>query len=34
MTFIDAKSNRNRITCSMVVAESDWKFTTQDRMRS
>jgi len=24
MTFIDAKSNRSRITCIMVVAESDW----------
>jgi len=24
MTFIDAESNRSRITCIMVVAESDW----------
>jgi len=24
MTFIDAVSNRSRITCIMVVAESDW----------
>jgi len=24
MTFIDAESNRRRITCIMVVAESDW----------
>jgi len=24
MTFIDAESNRSRITCIAVVAESDW----------
>jgi len=24
MTFIDAESNRSRITCIMVVAESVW----------
>jgi len=24
MTFIDAESNRSRITCIMIVAESDW----------
>jgi len=24
MTFIDADANRSRITCIMVVAESDW----------
>jgi len=24
MTFIDVESNRSRITCVMVVAESDW----------
>jgi len=24
MTFIDAESNRSRIACTMVVAESDW----------
>jgi len=24
MTFIDAESNRSRITCITVVAESDW----------
>jgi len=24
MTFIDAESNRSRIACIMVVAESDW----------
>jgi len=24
MTFIDAVSNRSRITCIMVVAKSDW----------
>jgi len=24
MTFIDAESNRSRITCIMVVAELDW----------
>jgi len=24
MTFIDAESNRSRITCIMVMAESDW----------
>jgi len=24
MTFIDAESNRSRITCIMEVAESDW----------
>jgi len=25
MTFIDAESNRSRITCIMVVAELDWR---------
>jgi len=24
MTFVDAESNRSRIACIMVVAESDW----------
>jgi len=24
MTFIDAESNRSRISCIMVAAESDW----------
>jgi len=24
MTYIEAESNRSRITCIMVVAESDW----------
>jgi len=24
MTYIDAESNRSRISCIMVVAESDW----------
>jgi len=24
MTYIDAESNKSRITCIMVMAESDW----------
>jgi len=24
MTYIDAESNRSRISCIMVVAETDW----------